>query len=139
MSPLINEGTDLVMRFGAAAGQTIVSAGSPLTRLNYFDGKFLRADDLRREQAYLRQLVQFSNQGLGAGVVYGIAGMTVALVATVVLAAGSLEAGAVALLVAGFVIGGGIGLWRARVVDPQDQNFRERGIDGMVFSVKALR
>jgi len=52
-----------------------------------------------------------------AGVVYGIAGMTVALVATVVLAAGSLEAGAVALLVAGFVIGGGIGLWRARVVE----------------------
>ncbi|MEJ2869696.1 Re/Si-specific NAD(P)(+) transhydrogenase subunit beta [Actinomycetospora sp. OC33-EN08] len=51
------------------------------------------------------------------GVVYGIAGMTVALVATVVLAAGSLEAGAVALLVAGFVIGGGIGLWRARVVE----------------------
>ena len=72
MSPLINEGTDLVMRFGAAGGQTIVSAGSPLTRLNYFDGKFLRADDLRREQNYLRQLVQFSNQGLGPGVVYGM-------------------------------------------------------------------
>ena len=52
-----------------------------------------------------------------AGVVYGIAGMTVALVATVVLAAGSLEAGAIALLVAGFAIGGGIGLWRARVVE----------------------
>ncbi|GAA4843150.1 Re/Si-specific NAD(P)(+) transhydrogenase subunit beta [Actinomycetospora corticicola] len=51
------------------------------------------------------------------GVVYGIAGMTVALVATVVLAANSLEAGAVALMVAGFVIGGGVGLWRARVVE----------------------
>jgi hypothetical protein len=72
VSPLINEGTDLVMRFGAAGGQTIVTAGSPLTRLNYFDGKFLRADDLRREQTYFRQLVQFSNQGLGPGVVYGM-------------------------------------------------------------------
>jgi len=70
--PLINEGTDLAQRFGSAGGQTIVTADSPLTRLNYFDGKFLRADDLRREQSYLRQLVQFSNQGLGAGVVYGM-------------------------------------------------------------------
>ena len=72
MSPLINEGTDLVMRFGSAGGQTIVSAESPLTRLNYFDGKFLRADDLRREQTYVRQLVQLSNQGFGAGIVHGM-------------------------------------------------------------------
>ncbi|MDQ6831682.1 MAG: D-(-)-3-hydroxybutyrate oligomer hydrolase, partial [Gemmatimonadota bacterium] len=72
MSPLINEGTDLAMRFGFTSGQTLVQTPSPLTRLNYFDGKFLRADDLRREQDYVRQLVQFSNQGLGAGVVYGM-------------------------------------------------------------------
>lgn len=72
MSPLINEGTDLVSRFGATAGHAVTSAASPLTRLNYFDGKFLRADDLRREQNYFRHLVQFSNQGLGAGVVYGM-------------------------------------------------------------------
>jgi NAD(P) transhydrogenase subunit beta len=51
-----------------------------------------------------------------AGVAYGIAGMAVALVATVVLAAESLTAGAVALLAVAMVIGGGIGLWRARVV-----------------------
>ena len=70
--PLINEGPDLAQRFSSAGGQTIMNADSPLTRLNYFDGKFLRADDLRREQSYLRQLVQFSNQGLGAGVVYGM-------------------------------------------------------------------
>ncbi|MEO8333804.1 MAG: hypothetical protein ABI664_02445, partial [bacterium] len=69
---LINEGTDVAVNFGSAGGQTIVNAGSPLTRLNYFDGKFLRADDLLREQSYMRQLVQFSNQGLGAGVVYGM-------------------------------------------------------------------
>lgn len=70
MSPLINEGTDLAL--AVANGQTVVNAGSPLTRLNYFDGKFLRADDLKREQSYFRQLVHFSNQGLGAGVVYGL-------------------------------------------------------------------
>ncbi|PVZ11100.1 Re/Si-specific NAD(P)(+) transhydrogenase subunit beta [Actinomycetospora cinnamomea] len=52
-----------------------------------------------------------------AGVAYGIAGMTVALVATVVLAAQSLTAGAIALLAAAMVVGGGIGLWRARVVE----------------------
>jgi hypothetical protein len=70
VSPLTNEGTDLASTI--ANGQTVVNGSSPLTRLNYFDGKFLRADDLKREQGYLRQLVQFSNQGLGAGVVYGL-------------------------------------------------------------------
>jgi NAD(P) transhydrogenase subunit beta len=52
-----------------------------------------------------------------AGVVYGIAGIAIALVATVVLVAQSVSAGAIALLVAGFLIGGAIGLWRARVVE----------------------
>jgi proton-translocating NAD(P)+ transhydrogenase subunit beta len=52
-----------------------------------------------------------------AGVVYGIAGIAIALVATVVLVAQSISAGAIALLVGGFVIGGAIGLWRARVVE----------------------
>jgi NAD(P) transhydrogenase subunit beta len=52
-----------------------------------------------------------------AGVVYGIAGIAIALVATVVLVAQSVSAGAIALLVAGFLVGGAIGLWRARVVE----------------------
>ena len=52
-----------------------------------------------------------------AGVVYGIAGIGVALVATVVLVAQSISAGAIGLLIAGFVVGGSIGLWRARVVE----------------------
>ena len=52
-----------------------------------------------------------------AGVAYGIAGMAVALVATVVLVAESLTAGAIALLAVAMVVGGGIGLWRARVVE----------------------
>ena len=56
------------------------------------------------------------------GIAYGIAGMTIALVATVilVLAEGALTGGAtlgIVLLVAAVVIGGAIGLWRARVVE----------------------
>ena len=56
------------------------------------------------------------------GVVYGITGMTIALAATVVLV---LEVGdaqgtstvAIVLLVVAVVVGGSIGLWRARVVE----------------------
>ncbi len=51
------------------------------------------------------------------GVLYGIAGIAIALVATVVLAAQSLQAGAIALMLVGFVVGGVVGLWRARVVE----------------------
>ena len=39
----------------------VVIPSTPLTRLNYFDGKFLRAQDLKLEQDYLRQLVRHSN------------------------------------------------------------------------------
>jgi hypothetical protein len=49
----------------------VVIPATPLTRLNYFDGKFLRADDLQREQDYLRFLVHQSNQAGGPGVVHG--------------------------------------------------------------------
>ena len=52
-----------------------------------------------------------------AGVVYGIAGMALALVATVVVAARSVTAGAVALIVVAMAIGGAAGLWRARRVE----------------------
>ncbi|GAA1643743.1 Re/Si-specific NAD(P)(+) transhydrogenase subunit beta [Microbacterium flavum] len=56
------------------------------------------------------------------GIVYGIAGMMIALIATVILvvAEGSLTGGAtlgIVLLVGAVVIGGAIGLWRARVVE----------------------
>ncbi|WP_224242779.1 hypothetical protein [Hyalangium gracile] len=57
---------------GAQNGITLVPAQTPLTRLNYFDGKFLRAADLEAEQRYLRQLVAMSNQGGGPGVVHGL-------------------------------------------------------------------
>jgi hypothetical protein len=52
-------------------GVVVFPEGTPLTRLNYFDGKFLRASDLKAEQDYLRQLVRQSNQAGGAGVAYG--------------------------------------------------------------------
>ena len=51
-----------------------------------------------------------------SGVVSGIAGMTIALVATIGLAAKSIAAGAIALVIVAMVIGAVIGLWRARVV-----------------------
>src|SRR5206468_1427963 len=54
------------------AGISIIQQGTPLTRLNYFDGKFLRASDLQGEQNYFRELIALSNQAGGAGVVYGL-------------------------------------------------------------------
>lgn len=63
-------GTPLLL-VGDVGGITVVEPSTPLRRLNYFDGKFLRADDFNVEQDYLRSLVALSNQGLGAGVVYG--------------------------------------------------------------------
>lgn len=45
---------------------------TPLTRLNYFDGLFLRAEHLRREQDGMRNLVFQSNVAGGQGVVHGL-------------------------------------------------------------------
>ena len=63
-------GDDLLI-VSDTGGVTVIDPSTPLKRLNYFDGKFLRADDFNLEQGYLRNLVALSNQGLGAGVVYG--------------------------------------------------------------------
>ncbi|WP_033216381.1 Re/Si-specific NAD(P)(+) transhydrogenase subunit beta [Kitasatospora phosalacinea] len=52
-----------------------------------------------------------------AGVVYGIAGMALALTATVVVASRSISAGAVALILLAMALGAAIGLWRARRVE----------------------
>ena len=52
-------------------GVTVIPQPTPLTRLNYFDGKFLRASDLSAEQLYLRRLVDLSNQAGGSGVAHG--------------------------------------------------------------------
>ena len=51
------------------------------------------------------------------GVLFGISGMTIALVATFVLIADLADTTAVVLLLIAVVIGAAIGLWRARVVE----------------------
>src|SRR5882724_142500 len=66
----LNASSPLVL-VGRQTGLTIIPAQTPLTRLNYFDGKFLRAVDLQTEQNYLRQLTNLSNQANGFGVVNG--------------------------------------------------------------------
>ncbi len=63
-------GTEIVL-VGADNGVVVVTSDTPLKRLNYFDGKFLRADDMRAEQEYLRTLVQLSNRAGGSGIVNG--------------------------------------------------------------------
>jgi hypothetical protein len=62
---------ETLVLLGQENGITLIPAQTSLTSLNYFDGKFLRADDLKKEQDYLRQLVQFSNKAGGSGVVHG--------------------------------------------------------------------
>lgn len=56
----------------AADGVTRIEAATPLTRLHYFDGKYLRADALTLEQDYHRELVRLSNLAGGWGVVHGL-------------------------------------------------------------------
>jgi hypothetical protein len=53
-------------------GVAYIESASPLTRLHYFDGKFLKADALSQEQAYHRTRVRLSNQAGGWGVVNGL-------------------------------------------------------------------
>lgn len=53
-------------------GVATIEQGTALTRLHYFDGKFLRADALTLEQDYHRMLVRLSNLAGGWGVVHGL-------------------------------------------------------------------
>ena len=53
------------------AGYEQIPPSTVLTRLNYYDGKFLRADALRLEQDYLRRLAELGARAGGAGLVYG--------------------------------------------------------------------
>ncbi|MEV6171697.1 Re/Si-specific NAD(P)(+) transhydrogenase subunit beta [Streptomyces sp. NPDC051954] len=52
-----------------------------------------------------------------AGVAYGIGGMTLALVATIVIAGRDISAVAIVLIIAAMVVGGAAGIWRARKVE----------------------
>ena len=62
---------DTVVLMQQAAGIALIPKPTPLTRLNYFDGKFLRAADLQAEQEYHRQLQQMATRAGGSGVVHG--------------------------------------------------------------------
>ncbi len=57
---------------GTSPGVSVVDPGTVLTRLWYFDGKFLRASGFRLDQDYVRSLVGLSNQAAGTGVVSGL-------------------------------------------------------------------
>lgn len=63
--PIHHQALDVVDVFGA-------KRSSPLTRLNYFDGLFLRAEHLRLDQDGHRNLVFQSNIAGGSGVVHGM-------------------------------------------------------------------
>ena len=52
-----------------------------------------------------------------SGVVYGISGMVIALVATITLSIENADTLGIVLLVVAVAIGGAIGLWRARIVE----------------------
>lgn len=67
----ISAGSLTLVSDPARAGLTIIPGSTALTRLNYFDGKFLRADDLRLDQDYHRRLAALSVRGSGSGIVHG--------------------------------------------------------------------
>jgi hypothetical protein len=52
-------------------GKVVIDKSSTLTRLNYFDGKFLRAPDLQLEQAALLSQMRLASQAAGGGVIHG--------------------------------------------------------------------
>jgi len=62
---------DTVVLLNQTNGITLIPKPTALTRLNYFDGKFLSAADLNAEQAYHRRLQQLAAQAGGSGVVHG--------------------------------------------------------------------
>ncbi len=61
------ETVDLSVKDGVA----FIEQASPLTRLHYFDGQFLRADSFALEQDYHRTRVRLANLAGGWGVVNG--------------------------------------------------------------------
>ena len=49
----------------------VIDKSSPLKRLHYFDGKFLRAPDMQLEQQALLNQIRLSNSACGAGIIHG--------------------------------------------------------------------
>ena len=56
---------------GSHAGVNVIDPSTILTRMWYFDGRFLRASGFQMDQNYVRSLVALSNQAVGHGVVSG--------------------------------------------------------------------
>ena len=52
-------------------GEVLIDKTGVLTRLNYFDGKFLRAADLQLEQAAMLNQMRLTNQATGGGLIHG--------------------------------------------------------------------
>ncbi|WP_217168950.1 Re/Si-specific NAD(P)(+) transhydrogenase subunit beta [Streptomyces sp. AC512_CC834] len=77
-----------------------------------------RAADLVAALLFVLSLAGLSRHRTSrAGVVYGMAGMALALVATVVVSAQSVSAGAIVLVLVATAVGAALGLWRARRVE----------------------
>ena len=61
-----------VVLTGVMPGYAVIPSPTPLTFLNYYDGKFLQASDLRQEQLATQSMIQLSNQAAGTpGPSYG--------------------------------------------------------------------
>ncbi len=57
---------------GVVPGYAVIPSPTPLTFLNYYDGKFLQASDLRQEQLATQSMIELSNRTTGTpGVSYG--------------------------------------------------------------------
>jgi hypothetical protein len=60
------------VELSATDGKAFIEKATPLTRLHYFDGKYLRADALTLEQDYHRQRTRLGNIAGGWGAVNGL-------------------------------------------------------------------
>lgn len=99
-----NELTAQTVELDAKDGVAFIEQASPLTRLHYFDGKFLRADAFALEQDYHRQRSRLGNLAGGWGAVQGFgialsgdaldvgAGLAITAAGNFVLATGDMQA-----------------------------------------------
>ena len=67
----VQSGAPLDLAATLQEGLSVVDPAGPLARTWYFDGRFLRADGFRVDQAYERALAGFVARGAGTGVVHG--------------------------------------------------------------------
>jgi hypothetical protein len=99
-----NEITGATVEISATDGVAFIEQASPLTRLHFFDGQFLRADAFALEQDYHRTRTRLANLAGGWGVVHGLgigisgtqlvvgAGLAVTAAGNFVLASGEMQA-----------------------------------------------